>query len=240
MRPIYTFVRHCDVSSNSAHKQRPSWFTKEKALINLINTKDNDTHIIIMLDTGSVHDIDGHFSSKYHKNNDLKVVPMHGGTDAHSFINMIRYILTLDKEIPQNAIIYLLEDDYVHKAGWSSALREAFDDNLADYVTLYDHNDKYKHPMYKGLRSELFVTNSCHWRTTPSTTNTYAMLYETLLLSRDDHIRFSDTVVGFTFDHAKFTFLHKAGKKLISSIPGLSTHVEEEFLSPITDWSAIM
>jgi hypothetical protein len=118
-----------------------------------------------MLDTGSVHDIDGHFSSKYHKNNDLKVVPMHGGTDAHSFINMIRYILTLDKEIPQNAIIYLLEDDYVHKAGWSSALREAFDDNLADYVTLYDHNDKYKHPMYKGLRSELFVTNmQCYMR----------------------------------------------------------------------------
>jgi hypothetical protein len=236
MRPIYTFVRHCNISSNSAHKERPLWFTKEKALLNLLHTKDDDTNVIIMLDTASVTIPSEHFTSKYN----VKVVPVHGGTDAHSFRNMIEYICSNITEIPQDAIVYLLEDDYVHKEGWCDALREAFDSRLADYVTLYDHNDKYKLSMYKDLKSELFVTKSCHWRTAPSTTNTYAMLYKTLVSAKDVHLRFSDVVVGYTFDHAKFTYLNKIGKRLVSSIPGFSTHVEEEFLSPITDWSKIL
>jgi hypothetical protein len=150
---------------------------------------------------------------------------------------MLNYVCSLDTKIPQDAIIYLLEDDYLHIPGWTCALREAFDSNLAPYVTLYDHSDKYKHPMYKNLKSEIFVTESSHWRTTPSTTNTYAMLYKTLLSNKDTHLRFSDTNVGYTFDHDKFLHLASIGQRLVSSIPGLSTHVEEQHLSPVIDWS---
>lgn len=235
-RPIYVFVRHCGVSSNSINKIRPTWFSKENVFANLMATKDNDTHVYVMLDTASTRESPSqHFTTKYC---DVEVVPLYGGSDAHSFINMIEYICGLSC-ISHDAIIYLLEDDYMHREGWCDALREAFDAEIADYVTLYDHSDKYDHLMYKGLQSELFVTKSCHWRTTPSTTNTYAMLYSTLTNSKYDHLRFSCKIARFTFDHAKFTYLQSVGKKLISSLPAYSTHVETEFLSPVIDWANI-
>ena len=237
VRPIYVFVRHCGVSSNSINKERPSWFSKEKVFANLMATKDDNTHVYVMLDTASTkEDASQHFTARY---NDVKVMPMYGGSDAHSFINMIEYVSGLSSTIANNAIIYLLEDDYLHRRGWGDALREVFDNGIADYATLYDHSDKYTHPMYKGLQSELFVTKSCHWRTTPSTTNTYAMLFSTLINSKHDHLRFSCKVARFTFDHAKFTYFNNTGKKLVSSIPAFSTHVESEFLSPIIDWANI-
>lgn len=235
-RPIYVFVRHCGVSSNSVNKARPSWFSKEKLFSNLMSTKDDNTYVYVMLDTASTQEAPSeHFTAAYQG---VHVIPMSGGSDAHSFINMIEYISGLSF-IPEHAIIYLLEDDYLHRPYWADALREAFDNNIADYVTLYDHSDKYHHPMYKGLKSELFVTKSCHWRTTPSTTNTYAMLYSTLKSSKSDHLRFSCKVARFTFDHAKFTYLNNIGKKLVSSIPAFSTHAETEFLSPVINWANI-
>jgi len=238
-RPIHVFVRHCNVSSNSVNKVRPDWFTKEKALQNLLATKDDLTDVTILLDTGSSdQDPSLHFTDAYQKRGDLKVVPIRGGTDAHSFINLIEYV-TSQTNIRPNDIVYLLEDDYIHREGWCKALREAFDADLADYVTLYDHSDKYG-PLYKGLRSELFVTPSSHWRMTPSTTNTYAMLFDTLQTHKSVHLKFSDVKVGYTFDHNKFMYLNNMGKKLVSSIPGFSTHVEQEYLSPVVDWKSIM
>jgi hypothetical protein len=234
MRPIYVFVRHCAQSSNSVNKGRPSWFTKERALCNLLSTKDHNTHVTILLDTASTPDASSYFAYNYN----VKVVEAHGGTDAHSFINLINYVC--NQGLPDDSIIYLLEDDYIHKQGWTDVLREAFDAKIAPYVTLYDHPDKYFMPLYKNLVSKLFVTPSCHWRTTPSTTNTYASLFSTLKHNKEIHLRFSDTKVGFTFDHQKFVYLAEKGQILVSSVPGFSTHVENGLLSPIEGWHKYM
>lgn len=234
MRPIYTFVRHCNISNNSKDKTRPEWFTKEKAFANLLETKDISVHVTILLDTASVDNPSMHFSAKY---KDVNVVCMNGGSDAHSFINLFNHVRNL--HLPDDAIIYLLEDDFVHRSGWPVIMREAFDAKLADYVTLYDHADKYTFPMYSNLTSKLYATASCHWRTTPSTTNTYALLFKKLKDSADTHLAFSDTKIGFTFDHNKFVYLLSKGDTLISSVPGYSTHVEQEYLSPTIDWRKI-
>lgn len=230
MRPIYVYIRHCVQSSNSTNKTRPSWFNKEGALCNLLNTCDAHTHVTVLLDTASTPDPASHFVYKYK----IPVIEAQGGTDAHSFINLIEHVSS--KELPDDAIVYLLEDDYVHLPGWTQVLREAFDAKLAPYVTLYDHPDKYSHPMYTNLTSKLFITPSVHWRTVPSTTNTYAMLASTLKKHKHIHLRFSDTKVGFTFDHDKFTYLANLGQQLVSPIPGYSTHVENNMLSPCVNW----
>lgn len=238
--PIYVFVRHCGVSANSINKSRPEWFSKEIAFKNLLATKDENTHVYVMLDTASTDNPKQHFAYHYCETHNVIVVPLHGGSDAHSFINMIEYICG-SQSIPNDSIVYLLEDDYVHTPGWCTVMREAFASNIADYVTLYDHPDKYfDTQMYHSLHSRLMLTPNCHWRTTPSTTNTYAMTYTTLKESKEDHLRFSCKVVGFTFDHAKFLFFNNVGKRLVSPIPGFSTHVENEMMSPLIDWESVV
>ena len=103
-----------------------------------------------------------------------------------------------------------------------------------DYLTLYDHPDKYT-AAYEKLSSKLYRTKSCHWRTTPSTTNTYAMRWSTLRSHLSIHRQYSKDV-KISKDHAKFCELKKLGATLISCIPGYSSHIESNNESPCIDW----
>ena len=80
------------------------------------------------------------------------------------------------KENEDEDIVYLLEDDFLHKEGSSELIEEALE-NINCYVTLYDHPDKYFIEAYRNLQSRVMVTPNCHWRSTPSTTNTFACRY---------------------------------------------------------------
>jgi len=108
-----------------------------------------------------------------------------------------------------------------------------------DYVTLYDHRDKYFYAMYSEMRSKIYHTVSCHWRTTPSTTNTYAMRFETLKKHLPVHRAYSEGR-QITADHEKFCKLSESGAALVSAIPGWATHAEPDFASPCFDWEQIL
>jgi hypothetical protein len=149
-------------------------------------------------------------------------------------------------DIPDDDIVYLLEDDYLHREGWGDVLKEIFESSNVDYVSLYDHMDKYI-PGYfnvnaQGFVTQLFCTNSYHWRSTPSTTNSYAMKFSTLKRDIDIHYKWCDyeKVGKVTQDHAKFCELWNSGKSLVTPIPGYSTHVENELMSPTIDWVKIV
>ena len=45
---------------------------------------------------------------------------------------------------------------------------------------------------------------------------------------------------GFTRDHDKFIHLWHNGSNLITSIPGYSTHMEVEYLSPTINWEKLL
>lgn len=215
---IEVFVRHCAHSSISAHKKRPAHFNKEACYRNLIATSDSRVHFTHFLDSSPDHFLKG------------QGIAIQEGTESGSFLRMLDHVEKL--KLHPDTIVYFLEDDYVHRPGWVDVLFEAFSLPI-DYATLYDHSDKYK--AYPKLESKIFATKSCHWRTTPSTTNTYAMRFSTLIQDFSIHRRFS---IGrkVTADHNKFMFLGKRGKVLISSIPGWSTHADPEFASPCIDW----
>jgi hypothetical protein len=223
---IEVFIRHCNISANSINKNRPAWFSREKCWNNLNNTKDEATNITVMFDGSPTPD---HFL--YGNSN---VVCKQGGDDGRSFLNLVDHVFNLN--IHDDTILYFLEDDYYHKPGWPAIMREAFQHIGAEYVTLYDHNDKYTLPMYQGMQSSVMVTPSTHWRTTPSTTNTYAMLAGTFKKHYSIHKEYCDLVKGFTRDHDKFLRLWQEGSNLISCMPGYSTHCEVEYLSPCINW----
>lgn len=217
---IEVFVRYANHSSASAHKKRPDGYRSEICYQNLLDTADHRVNLTFFHDIATKKD---HFIEN-------KAIPIVAGCEASSFLQMLDYVCRLP--LKANTIVYFLEEDYLHRKGWVDILFEGFSLPV-DYITLYDHLDKYRD--YPRLFSKIYVTKSCHWRTTPSTTNTYAMRFSTLALDLTIHKKYS---MGgkITRDHKKFCHLKRKGAKLISPIPGWSTHVETDYLSPCIEW----
>jgi hypothetical protein len=94
--------------------------------------------------------------------------------------------------------------------------------------------------MWEKYPSHLILTPTTHWRTTVSTTNTYACTASTLKKHFNIHIKYCDLVEKWTKDHDKFIHLWNEGSNLVSCIPGYSTHVEGNMLSPIIKWENII
>ena len=229
---IRAFQRHCNFSTNSEHKPRPEWFDRERIFDTFISTLDDRVDYTAFHDSGN-GSIEDHFLN----NKEVNKITKFGGNDAQSFLNLLNYVV--EQDYNTDDIIYFVEDDYLHKKGWVDILLEGFDKIGADYYTLYDHPDKYSLPMYEKLTSKIIATPSIHWRTTPSTTNTYACTMGTLKKHINIHIKYCDLVEKWTKDHDKFTHLWNEGSNLISCIPGYSTHVEGNMLSPTINWSKI-
>jgi hypothetical protein len=229
---IRIFQRHCNFSSQSAHKPRPDWFNREKIFDSFILTLDKRADYTAFHDSGN-GSIEEHFLNSKNVNK----VSMLGGNDAQSFLNVLNYVA--EQKYDDNDIIYFLEDDYLHKQGWIDILLEGFEYIGADYYTLYDHPDKYYLPMYENLQSKIIATPLVHWRTTPSTTNTYACTFETLKKHFNIHVKSCDLIEKWTKDHDKFTEIWSIGSNLVSCVPGYSTHVEGNMLSPTINWSQI-
>lgn len=226
------FGRHCNPPSFEK-KGRPEWFNREKIFDSFINALDERVEYTAFYDSSN-GDIKDHFLNS--KN--VSKVSMDGGSDAKSLLNIFNYIK--EQDYHKDDIIYFVEDDYLHKEGWVDILLEGFKYIRADYFTLYDHPDKYWLPMYNNLTSKIIATPNVHWRTTPSTTNTYACTMGTLSKHFDTHIKYclpEHTHDGY--DHTKFIKLWQMGSNLVSCIPGYSTHVENNMLSPIINWSKV-
>jgi hypothetical protein len=229
---IKVFVRHCNFSENSIDKKRPKFFSKEKCFENLLKTKKKETEVTIFFD-GTVP------QNSYLNQQDVKIISKLCGSDSSSFNNLLDYITSLS--LSDNDIVYLLEDDYLHANHWDTILEEGLGISEIDYVTLYDHPDKYNYSTlapnvgYDKLTSKIYITNNSHWRTIPSTTNTYAMRYSTLKKDLNIHKKYC-SFGKITLDHAKFLEINNKEPKLISCIPGLSSHIVEEYMSPLTDW----
>jgi hypothetical protein len=150
-------------------------------------------------------------------------------------------ILSNHETLMMIQIVYLLEDDYLHRPGWSEVMLEGFDIK-SHYLTLYD----FDFFIAKGYLCEIFTTPSSHWRAVPATTNTFACRYKTLLEDLEVHQKHSINGVkeeeGFHFskDYDKFWELQKQERYLISPMPGWSTHCDENHISPIIDWKKVV
>lgn len=155
--------------------------------------------------------------------------------------------------LPSDDYVYFVENDYIHKSKSLNALMEGLE--ISDYITLYDHPDKYDdsinpHVKNGGEISKVLLTNSSHWKTTNSTTMTFA---SNVSILQEDKFIFKLFTVGiikngvlflkyfqkrrFPADYRIFSFLTRFKSRiLISPIPGFSTHGETKFLTPLIEW----
>ena len=154
--------------------------------------------------------------------------------------------LALDEALTygDDEIIYFIENDYLHKPESPKVMEEGFELG-ASFVALYDHPDKYLDPSKGGNPychggaedTRVYLTDSCHWKITNSTTMTFAAKVSTLK-------QYEDTLRSFTNgthpnDFQMFLHLRDQGGLLITSIPGYATHGETAWLSPLTDWKNV-
>ncbi|NHI80382.1 hypothetical protein ETE01_01125 [Synechococcus sp. HB1133] len=135
-------------------------------------------------------------------------------------------------------IYYFVEDDHLHLPDQKSYLAAGL--QCFDFVSLYDHPDKYQDSCYRGLQRKLLATPVGHFSSSPSTVMTFACKLETLRRARG--ILLDSSFTGETLktprDHEMFIALAEKGFALGTALPGRSTHCERQLLSPYVNWSA--
>jgi len=152
--------------------------------------------------------------------------------------------LALDESLQSSddEIIYFIENDYLHKQNSGNIFKEGFDLG-ASFISLYDHPDKYMGPDQGGNPyceggaedTRVYLTNSCHWKITNSTTMTFAAKVSTLKRTEETLRKWTNGT--HPNDFSMFLELREQNELLITPLPGYSTHGETAWLSPLTDWS---
>ena len=235
-KPIEVFIRHCYYSKiqELPDRIRPSWFNKIKVFENFKNTLNPDLINYTIVYDEFYGSIDKTFLAK-----EKNVEIIKCGNECDSFLKTLEIIQS--KNLSDDTIVYLLEDDYLHRPGWSEVMLEGFEIN-SHYLTLYD----FDFFIAKGWLCEIFTTPSSHWRAVPATTNTFACKYKTLI--EDIEIQKEYSIYGiremdeysYSRDYNKFWELQKQERYLISPMPGWSTHCDENHISPIIDWKKVV
>jgi hypothetical protein len=148
--------------------------------------------------------------------------------------------LALDQALLHNEdeIIYFVENDYVHRQNADIVLKEGFELG-ADFITLYDHLDKYidgdnPYVFQGGEETKVFLSKSCHWKFTNSTTMTFSAKVKTL--KKYESILRKWTSTNHPNDFSMWINLRNEGASLISPIPGYSTHGDLKTIAPLINW----
>ena len=250
MKEIIIIYRISDHSN--PEKIKPSYASKENCLRTLVREFGKE-NLHVICDNVSQQTME--MVKKYSSNIELT-----NNGNTGSFLYSWNKAYDLTKEMDENTIVYLVEDDYIHCRGAKKILMEAFSDLQAPYATLYDHPDKYqdnKDPKYQwghgkididdeGIRKPLniyisgeetivYASKSCHWKLTSSTTMTFATTVKNIREDKQDMIDLH-TGKPLPMGGASFKILANKGKGLISSIPAYSGHAEERWLPYFRNW----
>jgi hypothetical protein len=227
---IHIFYTHYNVEGRG-NKYRPYFFDYETCFKNLLVTIKDKPHV--KLNVIMDGKIEFNWINKYKEYYTAHEVE--GGDMVKAGHAMFNLLKSIKDTIGNNDIIYILENDYLHVNNWVDKVTELFTTfNNLNYITLYDHNDKYTWMhLYEDLVSKIFVTNTHHWRTIPNTCGSYLCPKSIFFEDVDDQIR----EVG---DANKWLWLEQnKGRFMLSALPGLSTHCMETLLSPTIDWEKI-
>lgn len=127
---------------------------------------------------------------------------------------------------------YLFQEcDYLYVPNAGKKMIEACD--VFDFITPYDHPDKYKGELIPE-KKDIRVVGNHHWRLTDSTTSTF--------MARGDMVRKElDRFKQWGWeDHKRWLDFNNHGYQLWSPMPSLATHMVEEFMAPCVDWDSLM
>lgn len=247
---IITIYRISDHSN--PEKIKPEYASKENCLRTLVREFGSDD-LYILCD--NVSDKTYKMVKKYTNNIELT-----NNGNTGSFLYSWKKANELTKDMPDDTLVYFVEDDYIHRRGSKSILTEAFSYLNAPYATLYDHPDKYqdnkdsrfqwghgridlddngvrkpKNVYISGEETVIYASKSCHWKLTSSTTMTFATTVKNIREDIEDMFNLHNGK-PLPMGGATFKMLSAKGKGLISSIPAYTAHAEERWLPYFVNW----
>lgn len=223
---ISIIYRCCEIDSKESF--RPKWFSKLNCAKNFLKFFLNKNIDILCVHDGEIGEI-----YKLFKENEIYIYKINNNSNLKS----LEYCLNLAKDIVNNDFIYFLEDDYLHRYEAYDAMVDGFNiiknNNSIKFLSLQDHMDRYTRTDDLDYgRTNVYVTNTCHWRTAESTTCTWA-------IAQEDYMEFGYNLAmkHRLNDRALFREALTMGKRLITPMPGFSTHCHLPFLSPTINWA---
>lgn len=229
------------ISEAGYHKVKPSYINNENCLRNFVsNFKVEDINIL----ADNISEDTYRMILKYIPKEQIELCNI--GNGAGTFHKTLEYACLL----PDNFVSYFVENDYIHKVNSYEALKDGF--NLGfDYITLYDHPDKYMLPKDGGNKfcidggeeTRVYYSKLNHWRLTNSTTFTFAARVDKLKKDYDIFHKYTNghhpetgVFTGHPYDFSMWLDLRANNRTLASPVPGYSTHGETKWLSPSIDW----
>jgi len=223
------------ISDVGYKKVKAPYINNENCLRNFIkNFLNNNTEDIIVLADNVCESTYNMIKSYIPIDN---IIQCNKGSGAQTF----NVVLDMALKLNDNEIVYFVENDYVHRPNSKKILEEGFEIG-ANFVCLYDHPDKYingtegGNPQVEngGEYTQVFLSDSCHWKLTNSTTMTFASRVKTL--RTNESILRKWTSGTYPEDYKMFLELRDNGHALISPIPSYSTHGDLPWMSPLINW----
>jgi hypothetical protein len=160
-------------------------------------------------------------------------------SNAGAFMYAVQYAI---KHFDDKDIVYFAEDDYIYTAHAPIIIEEGL--NVADYSSGYDHPDKYinrseggPNPFITegGEQTRVVMTPSSHWKHTNSCCMTFATTVRIIKEDLDMYKRYCGGRHPYDFQLFQ-DLINNRKRKLVSSIPSVSTHGEVEGLARLIDW----
>ena len=220
------------ISDTGYKKEKLSGINNENCLRNFCNKfRDYNSDIHIIADNVSSETYN--MVKRYvPEENIVKVSVGHGG-------GTFNLALGVSLNFQDSEIVYFVENDYIHLDNSAQVLLEGFGLG-ADFVTLYDHLDKYfdgpnPYVQQGGEDTKVFLSKSCHWKLTNSTTMTFASKVNTI--RKYEYVFRDHTNTSLPKDFNMWIALRELGLSLVSPIPSYSTHGDLPTLAPLFDWS---
>jgi len=164
--------------------------------------------------------------------------------NAGSFIHSVEFAIA---NFADDEKVYLVEDDYIHTKEAPKVIEEGF--KIADYVSGYDHPDKYlnhaeggPNPFISGggEATRALLTASRHWKFTNSCCMTFAATVKTLREDLSVYKKHCTTVTPNDFGmFCELLMRQNNPRLLVSPMPAVSTHGETEWLAKFVNWENV-
>lgn len=268
-RPIEIFIRHYredlhSISSRDPRKLRPNWYSPSRCISSLIRDQimrpELGVRITIFFD-GPQSEV---MSDSYLRGlmepsfSNLRILTIRGeGTvpigDLGGFQALIKHICT-DKTISEDSVVYLCENDYLHRPNFLQAISNFFDGArgkwreatlesgvelvsnhgtvVGDYLSLYDNPDYYRLSYHQSCPRRIAERGGILYRQERSVTASFVTLKATL---EED----LGTFLWKTDDFDFFSRLALKGRSVFVTSPAFSTHSMLGMTAPSVDWDSV-